>query len=60
MTDTELLDAYQQALLEYEVAKLRNGNRPWAFAMFLAAERALADRLGPEIYKQQSSSGELN
>ena len=60
MTDTELLDAYQQALLEYEAVKLRNGDRPLAFVKLLAAERALASHLGPEACKLQSGSGGLN
>ena len=49
MTDLELLDAYERAMREYEAVKLRNGDRPLAFANLLVAERALVTRLGQEV-----------
>jgi hypothetical protein len=50
MSNNELLAAYNRARQAYEAAKAGNGYRPEAFVAFLVAERALAWRLGPEVY----------
>ena len=46
MTDDKLIDAYQEAMGDYEAAKAGAGNRVEAFTRFLVAERVLSARLG--------------
>ena len=46
MTDDKLIDAYHEAMGDYEAAKAGAGNRVEAFTRFLVAERALSARLG--------------
>jgi hypothetical protein len=56
MTDEELLDAYRQALRNYEAAKADNGNRVEAFVQFMSAEIALSRRLGPDMHTKLSTT----
>jgi hypothetical protein len=44
--DDKLVDAYHEALGDYEAAKAGAGNRVEAFTRFLVAERVLSARLG--------------
>jgi hypothetical protein len=44
--DDKLVDAYHEALGDYEAAKAGAGNRVEAFTRFLVAERVLCARLG--------------
>jgi hypothetical protein len=46
MTYDKLIDAYREAMDDYEAAKAGVGNRVETFTRFLVAERALAARLG--------------
>jgi hypothetical protein len=46
MTDDELIDAYHEAMGDYEAAKAGTGNRIETFTEFLVAERVLAARQG--------------
>jgi hypothetical protein len=46
MTDDELIDAYHEAMGDYEAAKAGAGNRVETFTEFLVAERVLAARQG--------------
>lgn len=56
MTNEELLDAYRQALRNYETAKADNGNRVEAFVQFMSAETALIRRLRPDMHTQRSTN----
>ncbi|HME24147.1 MAG TPA: hypothetical protein VKI44_22915 [Acetobacteraceae bacterium] len=56
MTDQELLDAYRQALRNYEAAKADNGNRVETFVRFMSAEIALMRRLGPDMHGKRSTT----
>jgi hypothetical protein len=44
MTDDKLIDAYHEAMGDYEAAKAGGGNRVETFTRFLVAERVLAAR----------------
>jgi hypothetical protein len=46
MTNEKLIDAYHEAIGDYEAAKGGAGNRVETFTEFLVAERVLAARLG--------------
>jgi hypothetical protein len=46
MTDDKLIDAYHEAMGNYEAAKAGTGNRVETFASFLVAEKVLAARQG--------------
>jgi hypothetical protein len=46
MTDDKLVDAFHEAMGDYEAAKAGVGNRVEMFTRFLVAERVLAARLG--------------
>jgi hypothetical protein len=45
MTDDKLIDAYHEAMDDYEAAKAGTSNRVETFTAFLVAERVLAARL---------------
>ncbi len=58
MTDDKLIDAYHEAMGDYEAAKAGAGNRVEAFTRFLVAERVLAARLGRiDRYLERSGRG---
>ena len=46
MTNEKLINAYHEAMSNYEAAKAGTGNRVEAFTRFLVAERVLSARLG--------------
>jgi hypothetical protein len=46
MTNEKLINAYHEAMSNYEAAKAGAGNRVEAFTRFLVAERVLSARLG--------------
>jgi hypothetical protein len=46
MTDDKLVNAYHEAMEDYEAAKAGVGNRVEAFTRFLVAERVVSARLG--------------
>ena len=46
MTNDKLIDAYREAIGEYEAAKAGNGSRVETFTRFLVAEKVLSARLG--------------
>ena len=50
MTDSELIEAYHEALCSYRVAKI--GRRADAFVEFTAAEAALISRFGVDNYQE--------
>jgi hypothetical protein len=58
MTDDKLIDAYHEAMGDYEAAKAGAGNRVEAFTRFLVAERVLSVRLGRiDRYLERSGGG---
>jgi hypothetical protein len=46
MTNDKLVDAYREAMDDYEAAKAGSGNRVETFTRFLVAERVLSTRFG--------------
>jgi hypothetical protein len=46
MTEHALIDAYHQAMRDYEAAKVGTGGRIEAFTRLLVAEKVLTTRLG--------------
>jgi hypothetical protein len=46
MTEHALIDAYHQAMRDYEAAKVGTGGRIEAFTSLLVAEKVLTTRLG--------------
>ena len=56
MTIDKLVNAYHEAMSDYEAAKAGSGNRVEAFTRFLVAERILSARLG-QIDRDLEQSG---
>jgi len=53
MADDELIDAYHEALDNYEAAKATCGNRVDTFVQLVSAEVALVGRFGSDGYLQR-------
>jgi len=56
MTNDKLVNAYHEAMSDYEAAKAGAGDRVEAFTRFLVAERIVSARLG-RIYPHLEQSG---